>query len=83
MYDQSRYQKVSRHRSRGDCTACIKKLQDENVSTSSRLPHPTFGSRIEDYASYKGQSTCDPTAKPGVMAFRNMFLKAFPGTKDE
>lgn len=51
--------------------------------TSSRLPDPRFGPKIEGFASYVGQSRCDPTAKPGVIAFREMFLKAFSGTKDD
>ena len=53
-----------------------------DVPTSNQLPHPNFGPKIEGYAIYVGQSHCDPTAKPGVIAFRDMFLKAFPGTRD-
>ena len=44
---------------------------------------PAFGcAGIDGYASYQGQSTCDPTAKPGVVAFRNAVLAAHPGTWD-
>src|SRR2546421_3013694 len=57
--------------------------QPGNGPTSSGLPHPNFGSKIEGYAIYVGQSKCDPTPKPGVIAFRAMFLKAFPGTRDD
>jgi hypothetical protein len=48
---------------------------------AGNLPNPNFGPKIEGYASYVGQSQCNPIAKPGVIAFRNMFLNAFPGTK--
>src|SRR5688500_7107035 len=30
------------------------------------------GTHIDAYASYVGQSTCDPTAKPGVVDFRDL-----------
>ncbi|MDG6107221.1 VCBS repeat-containing protein [Dactylosporangium aurantiacum] len=33
---------------------------------------PQFGPYIEPLAAYDGQDTCDPTAKPGVTAFKNM-----------
>ncbi len=39
-----------------------------------------FGPKIEGYSPYVGQSRCDPIAKPGVVAFRDLMLKAFPGT---
>jgi len=48
---------------------------------STKLPDINgFGPKIEGYASYVGQSTCDTRAKPGVVAFRNLMLKVFPGT---
>lgn len=31
-------------------------------------------------AGYDGQDTCSPTAKPGVVAFSNMLMSAFPQT---
>ena len=43
-------------------------------------PEPDFGPIIDDYASYDGQSTCDPAAKPGVTAFMNMVLADQPST---
>ncbi len=33
---------------------------------------------IESLQPYVGQSTCDPVAKPGVSAFRNMLLRTYP-----
>ena len=41
---------------------------------------PSFAAAIDAYASYVGQSTCDPTAKPGVTAFRNLVLATYPCT---
>src|SRR5689334_7620402 len=42
-----------------------------------------FGSKIEPILPYQPQTTCDPTPKPGVVAFRNMILKIFPQTGDD
>jgi hypothetical protein len=49
-------------------------------SPQQNLPNPDFGPKIENFASYVPQSQCDPTPKPGVIAFRDMLLKAFPST---
>lgn len=38
------------------------------------------GPDIEGYARYEGQSTCDPTPKPGTLAIRNLLLARYPGT---
>jgi hypothetical protein len=35
-------------------------------------PTPPFGPAIDAYAKYDPQRTCDPTAKPGVVDFRNL-----------
>jgi len=40
------------------------------------------GSAIEAFASYQGQTICDPVARPGVVAFRDLVLAAYPGTGD-
>jgi hypothetical protein len=37
---------------------------------------------IEVLSPYQGQSACDPTAKPGVVRFRDLVLAAYPGTGD-
>ncbi|MGW1714425.1 hypothetical protein [Streptomyces sp. NPDC002156] len=42
---------------------------------------PDFGPRIDDYARYEGQRGCDPAAKPGLLAFRDLVLAAYPGTR--
>ena len=41
---------------------------------------PAFGAKIDVYASYVGQSKCDPKAKPGVTAFMNLVLATYPCT---
>jgi hypothetical protein len=38
------------------------------------------GPDIEGYARYEGQSTCDPTPKPGTIALRNLLLSRYPNT---
>jgi len=44
------------------------------------LPTPDFtGIAIDGYAPYDGQTTCDPTPKPGVVDFRNILLDEYPG----
>ena len=43
---------------------------------------PDFGRLIDPYPDYDGQSTCDPTAKPGVLDFRTMVLASWAGTAD-
>ncbi|MEV0218683.1 hypothetical protein [Streptomyces sp. NPDC050704] len=42
---------------------------------------PDFGPRIDPYALYEGQRGCDPAAKPGVLAFRDLVLAAYPSTR--
>ncbi|MFP5225274.1 MAG: hypothetical protein ACLGH3_06955 [Actinomycetota bacterium] len=44
------------------------------------LPMPPLPSDIEPYASYDPQDTCDPTDKPGVIAFRKETVANNPGT---
>ena len=41
---------------------------------------PRFPDDIEPYPAYDGQSTCSPSAKPGMVAFRDMIMAAYPGT---
>jgi hypothetical protein len=40
------------------------------------------GSAIEAFAPYQGQTACDPVARPGVVAFRDLVLAGYPGTGD-
>jgi hypothetical protein len=41
---------------------------------------PTFNSAPEGYASYVGQSTCDPDPKPGVVDLKDLLLATYPST---
>ncbi len=41
---------------------------------------PRFPNQIEPYPNYDGQSTCSPAAKRGMLAFRDMVMRAYPGT---
>ncbi|MCC6746006.1 MAG: hypothetical protein IT371_00020 [Deltaproteobacteria bacterium] len=43
---------------------------------------PTFGSGIDAAGTYVGQASCDPTAKPGVTAFKELILATYRCTKD-
>lgn len=45
-------------------------------------PTPSFGAHIDGYAAHQGQSTCDPTEKPGVAGFRDLLLSTYPSTHD-
>ena len=49
---------------------------------SAAPPVVTPGSAIEAYAPYQGQSTCDPVARPGTIALRELVLAAYPDTGD-
>jgi hypothetical protein len=40
---------------------------------------PSFPRTIDPYASYEGQSICDPAEKPGVVAFRSLVRAAYSG----
>ena len=42
-------------------------------------PTPVFGRTIEPLAAYVPGTTCDPTPKPGVVAFKDMILKRYGG----
>jgi len=39
-----------------------------------------FPAQIDPYQPYDGQSTCDPTPKPGVVEFSNMLMQTYPAT---
>ncbi|WP_330274022.1 VCBS repeat-containing protein [Lentzea sp. NBC_00516] len=52
-----------------------------STSAMAAPPTPAFGAAIDKYATYVGQTTCDPDAKPGVIGFRDL-LKAEYGRAD-
>jgi len=41
---------------------------------------PPLGPAIDPSPGYEGQTKCSATDKPGVVAFRKLVLKAYPGT---
>jgi MYXO-CTERM domain-containing protein len=43
---------------------------------------PQFGSGIDELARYDGADSCDPTPKPGVVAFRDYIMATYPCTAD-
>ncbi|MFL6137006.1 MAG: hypothetical protein ACJ74O_04315 [Frankiaceae bacterium] len=53
------------------------------VPADAAMPSPSFGPVIEPLTDYQPQTTCDPVAKPGVVAFRAMVLAAYAGTGDD
>jgi hypothetical protein len=42
---------------------------------------PGFGPLIDDYVPHKPQSTCSPTVKPGLAAFRDFLRSYYPQTR--
>ncbi|QGV77334.1 hypothetical protein [Streptomyces ficellus] len=42
---------------------------------------PDFGPQIDDYAPSQPARVCDPQAKPGLLAFRDLVLASYPGTR--
>ena len=45
-------------------------------------PTVTPGPAIEVLAPHQGQAVCDPVAKPGAVALKQLVLQAYPGTAD-
>jgi hypothetical protein len=41
-----------------------------------------FGEEIDDYAEYHPQQRCTTREQPGVAAFRDLVMDAYPGTRD-
>jgi hypothetical protein len=74
---------VSRFRARalrtvicaGLCAAFLTSVSPARASTT-----PAFGAFIDPFPGYEGQSKCDPSPKPGVLAFQSIVLAREPGT---
>lgn len=49
------------------------------AAVAAPAPRPFHGP-IEGYQPYVGQSTCDPTPKPGVVEFKSLVIATYPGT---
>ena len=52
------------------------------TAASAAPPVVDPGTAIEDFAPYQGQITCDPVARPGALALRQLVLDAYPDTSD-
>jgi hypothetical protein len=50
------------------------------VPAQAAMTTPKYTRAAEPLATYVGQSTCSPTAKPGVVRFSQAVMKAYPGT---
>lgn len=53
-----------------------------SVPAQASPPQRDPGPAIEALSPYQGQTLCLPVAKPGVVAFRDLVLAAYPGTGD-
>ena len=51
-------------------------------SAQAAPPVVTPGIAIEAFSPYQGQTTCDPVARPGAVALRQLVLTAYPATGD-
>ena len=64
-------------------TAAVAALAPTGIAFAA-VPMPPassgFSNQIEAAQPYVGQTTCDPVAKPGLVAFRELLLRSYPGT---
>jgi hypothetical protein len=59
------------------CAAAVASSLSLAGPASAAPASPIFGAQIDSYASYDGQDTCDPAAKPGVTAFKNLLNQTY------
>ena len=52
----------------------------ERTAAEAAPATPGFGPRIDPLAGYEGQTTCDPTSKPGTVALMNLLEATYPST---
>jgi hypothetical protein len=50
------------------------------AAVAAKPSKPSFGPAIELTPGYDGQRKCSPNAKPGVLAFQRLVMRAYPGT---
>src|SRR4051794_27689803 len=77
---------LSGHRrlARGAVSALVGLLTVVTVASTAGATPPSvraFGSAIDGYMPYQGQSRCDPNAKPGVLAFDQQLLATYRNTR--
>jgi len=51
-------------------------------AAGSPMPPPPAGALPEPLADYQGQDECSATAKPGVLAFKELLLARYPGSRN-
>lgn len=78
----------------GAVAACVPLALGQSVATAATPPVPvTTGAtgvapqapqpaRADGFTAYVPQTSCDPVAKPGVAAFRDLVTRRYPGTAD-
>ena len=74
---------TARHRAASCLLALVAVLAAFLVPASAVQAAPstvTPGAAIEQLAPYQGQATCDPVARPGAVALRDLVLACYPGT---
>ena len=54
-------------------------LTGSRTSSAASSSSSSSSSRLDAYAAHEPASTCDPTPKPGVLAFRAFVLERFGG----
>jgi MYXO-CTERM domain-containing protein len=66
-----------------DPLGCLQQATGPCPNGGNTVPQaPNFGPGIDNYASYVGQAKCDPVAKPGVIAFKDLVLATYPCTSN-
>jgi hypothetical protein len=50
------------------------------AAVAAKPAKPSFGPGIDPSPGYVGQRKCSPNAKPGVLAFQRLVMRAYPGT---
>jgi hypothetical protein len=57
--------------------ACTTLLAAGSASAAEVPYAPTYHAGIDRYSSYEPESTCSPTAKPGVLAYRDLLIRTY------
>lgn len=62
-------------------TALVLSVTSGSASALAVPKAPDLGKAIEVLSPYQPQTTCDPTPKPGVVAFSQLLLTTYPDTR--
>ncbi len=52
------------------------------TGTQAKLPVPAVAAPAEPFGAYQAQTTCSSTAKPGVLAFQQLVLSNYRGSRN-